>query len=59
MYGIKTRGLPGTLAPMYQALQVERSEPPATREYRNATLSPPTAARASPSLDQTDRRLRG
>ena len=30
MYGIKTRGLPGTLAPMYQALQVERSEPPAT-----------------------------
>jgi hypothetical protein len=30
MYGMKTRGLPGTLAPMYQALQVERSEPPAT-----------------------------
>ena len=29
MYGMKTRGLPGTLAPMYQELQVERSEPPA------------------------------
>src|SRR6266436_5232361 len=30
MYGIQTRGLPGTLAPMYQELQVERSEPSAT-----------------------------
>ncbi len=27
MYGMKMRGLPGTLAPMYQELQVERSEP--------------------------------
>src|ERR1700726_804729 len=30
MYGMNTRGLPGTLAPIYQELQVERSEPPAT-----------------------------
>ena len=30
MYGMNTRGLPGTLAPIYQELQVERSEVPAT-----------------------------
>src|SRR5438874_19355 len=30
MYGMNTRGLPGTLAPIYQELQVERSEAPAT-----------------------------
>jgi hypothetical protein len=30
MYGMNTRGLPGTLAPTYQELQVERSESPAT-----------------------------
>ena len=30
MYGMNARGLPGTLAPIYQELQVERSEAPAT-----------------------------
>jgi hypothetical protein len=30
MYGMKTRGLPGTLAPMYQELQVERKHPAST-----------------------------
>ena len=35
MYGMNTRGLPGTLAPIYQELQVERSEPPATSRMRD------------------------
>ena len=30
MYGMKTRGLRGTLARIYQELHVERSAPPAT-----------------------------
>jgi len=71
MYGIKTRGLPGTLAPMYQALQVERSEPPATsrtqkcdavaangiREHQQATKLPqPRLAKGN--LSDLDARTR-
>jgi hypothetical protein len=52
MYGMNTRGLPGTLAPIYQELQVERSEPPATSRTCATQFSPASACasmRLSPS----------
>src|ERR1700719_2110477 len=52
MYGMNTRGLPGTLAPIYQELQVERSEPPATSRTRATQFSSASACasmRLSPS----------
>src|SRR6476661_4843150 len=52
MYGMNTRGLPGTLAPIYQELQVERSEPPATSRTCATQFSSASACasmRLSPS----------
>jgi hypothetical protein len=45
MYGIKTRGLPGTLAPMYQELQVERSEVLALRGHATPSFPRPQRLR--------------
>src|SRR6266403_4907984 len=55
MYGMNTRGLPGTLAPIYQELQVERSEPPATSRTCATQLSS-ASARASKRLRPLSRR---
>src|ERR1700724_3459107 len=55
MYGMNTRGLPGTLAPIYQELQVERSEPPATSRTWATQLSS-ASARASMRLRPLSRR---
>src|SRR6202047_4404627 len=52
MYGMNTRGLPGTLAPIYQELQMERSEPPATSRTSATQFSSASACasmRLSPS----------
>src|ERR1700731_3842106 len=52
MYGMNTRGLPGSLAPIYQELQVERSEPPATSRTCATQFSSASACasmRLSPS----------
>src|SRR3984957_20380873 len=52
MYGMNTRSLPGTLAPIYQELQVERSEPPATSRTCATQFSSASACasmRLSPS----------
>src|SRR6516164_8974467 len=50
MYGIKTRGLSGTFAPIYQELQVERSDPPAT----SRTMSHPALLGFGSGLDTTE-----
>jgi hypothetical protein len=55
MYGMNTRGLPGTLAPIYQELQVERSEVPATSRTCATQLSS-ASFRASMRLRPLSRR---
>src|SRR5580704_18883937 len=55
MYGIRTRGLPGTLAPMYQKLQVERSEVLATSRTCDTQFSSASAC-ASMRLSPFSRR---
>jgi hypothetical protein len=54
MYGVNTRGLPGTLAPIYQGLHLERTEPPATSRIRATQLSS-ASARACGAMSSRSR----